>query len=171
MTTNGAPTRPMYSWRDVADPGAVAAMSASQLQEADRWWDRLTVEERARMTADYRLWNSPDGLSASIDRAGFNGPNDYLAAVVGPQTLADALDAAAAFLRRFVAFSRPEHADVIALWAAHTHAIGRAETTGYLAVTSPEKGSGKTRTLEAVRLLARAVRPSSSSRPLQRCSG
>ncbi|MFZ5862065.1 MAG: DUF3631 domain-containing protein [Nitrospirota bacterium] len=67
------------------------------------------------------------------------------------------------FVRRFVVLS-PDQVCVIALWIVHTHAIDAAEATPFLDVTSPEKGSGKTRLLEILELLVarpwRAVAPS-----------
>lgn len=48
------------------------------------------------------------------------------------------------FVRRFVVLTN-EQAVAIALWVLHTHAIDAAEVTPYLAITSPEKQSGKTR--------------------------
>jgi hypothetical protein len=80
-------------------------------------------------------------------------PPDYSA--VPAESGAELLDALAGILRRYVAFSRPEHADAVALWVLHTWAIDAAESTPRLAVLSPEKGSGKTRTLEVLDLLAR----------------
>ncbi len=75
--------------------------------------------------------------------------------VTTPLGLAAALDAAVAFLSRYVVFSRPQTVDAVALWCVHTHAIDYADATGYLGVSSPDKGSGKTRLLECLRLLAR----------------
>jgi hypothetical protein len=62
------------------------------------------------------------------------------------------LDDAVRFLRRFVVLS-DEQAVAVALWVAHTHAFDAAYATGYLAVTSAEKQSGKTRLLEVLELL------------------
>ena len=52
-------------------------------------------------------------------------------------------------VRRFVVLS-PDQAAVVALWIAHTHSIDAFEQTPYLAITSAEKRSGKTRKLEVV---------------------
>lgn len=49
-----------------------------------------------------------------------------------------------AFVRRFVVLDAHQ-AVAVALWIAHCHAIAAAETTPYLAVTSAEKRSGKSR--------------------------
>lgn len=56
---------------------------------------------------------------------------------------------------RYVAFSEPEQQDVIALFVLHTHAFDYARTTPYLYVTSAEKQSGKTRTLEVLEQICR----------------
>ncbi|MGA7636617.1 MAG: hypothetical protein WCB00_06795, partial [Candidatus Acidiferrales bacterium] len=51
------------------------------------------------------------------------------------------------FIRRFVSLS-PSQARVVSLWVLHTHVIDAADATPYLAITSAEKQSGKTRLLE-----------------------
>jgi hypothetical protein len=52
----------------------------------------------------------------------------------------------------------------VALWVAHTWAIEAADATPYLAVTSPEKRSGKTRLLEVLEFLVpKPLRASSIS--------
>ena len=48
----------------------------------------------------------------------------------------------------------PRSAERIALWIVHTHAFDAAEVTPYLAITSAEKRSGKTRTLDILELVA-----------------
>jgi len=62
-----------------------------------------------------------------------------------PSTLNDLVT----FMRRFVSISDAQ-ARVVVLWIAHTHAFAAADTTPYLAITSAEKGSGKTRLLEVL---------------------
>ncbi len=73
------------------------------------------------------------------------------------------LDQVAEFVRRFVVLTEYQ-ARAVALWAAHTHAVDAAEATPFLAITSPEKRSGKTRLLEVLDLLVarpwRATLPS-----------
>jgi hypothetical protein len=51
-------------------------------------------------------------------------------------TGASLLDDLAVFVRRYVVL-KPEEADVLALYKVHTHAIGAAEFTPYLSITSP----------------------------------
>jgi hypothetical protein len=62
------------------------------------------------------------------------------------------LDEIATFVRRFVVLSKPELL-IISLWIAHTWAFAACDATPYLAVTSAEKRSGKTRLLEILDLL------------------
>lgn len=54
-----------------------------------------------------------------------------------------------AFLRRFVAYPSDEARVAHVLWVAHTHLMDRWESTPRIAFQSPERGSGKTRALEA----------------------
>ncbi|HEY6605914.1 MAG TPA: DUF3631 domain-containing protein [Gaiellaceae bacterium] len=63
-------------------------------------------------------------------------------------------DDVARFLGRFVVMSQHQ-VDACTLWVAHTHAIDAADSTPYLAVTSAEKRSGKTRLREVLELLVR----------------
>jgi hypothetical protein len=69
--------------------------------------------------------------------------------------LADVLDDAELFVRRFVVVDESQ-ATAIVLWIAHTWAIEAARVTPYLFVTSAELESGKTRLLEVVADLVRA---------------
>jgi hypothetical protein len=66
--------------------------------------------------------------------------------------LGEVLDELAGFVRRFVVMS-PAQADAVALWIVHTHVFGAAAQTPYLAISSAEKRSGKTRLLEVLELL------------------
>jgi hypothetical protein len=66
---------------------------------------------------------------------------------------AELLDQVAAMLGRYIAFPSPDARDAVTLWAAHCHAVAAFESTPRLALLSPEKGSGKTRTLEVLELL------------------
>jgi Protein of unknown function (DUF3631) len=71
------------------------------------------------------------------------------------RSLADVLTDTELFLRRFVVLTRPEAFLAVVLWIAHTYALEFAEATPYLAISSPEKQSGKTRLLECLMILAR----------------
>ena len=94
-------------------------------------------------------------------------PKSAEPAATPAQALAETLDATVAHLTRFVHFARPEHADAVALWAAHTHArLERLGQSPILALTSAVKQSGKTRVLDVIEFLVRApwriTRPSES---------
>jgi hypothetical protein len=56
------------------------------------------------------------------------------------------------FIKRFLYLSDSQ-ATVIALWVVHTHAFDAAVHTPYLAISSAEKQSGKTRLLELLKLV------------------
>ncbi len=60
------------------------------------------------------------------------------------------LDDVTNFLRRYVAFPSVEALHAVALWTVHTHLLESFESTPRLALLSPEKQSGKTRTLEVL---------------------
>jgi hypothetical protein len=65
-------------------------------------------------------------------------------------TLFDELDN---LFARFVAFGSDEARHAVVLWVAHAHTLKAYESTPRLAMLSPEKGSGKTRTLEVLGLV------------------
>jgi hypothetical protein len=69
--------------------------------------------------------------------------------------VAEVLDWASTFIRRFVVFKDPRYADILALWVLHTWAFDASDSTPYIWVHSPEMGSGKTRLLEVLELVAR----------------
>jgi hypothetical protein len=73
------------------------------------------------------------------------------------------LDEVGTYIRRYV-FLGEKASTVIALFVLHTHVLDAAEVTPYLAVTSAERRSGKTRLLDVLELLVgkpwRAVAPS-----------
>lgn len=66
---------------------------------------------------------------------------------------AQLLDDVEAFLARFVAFPSEAARIAVTLWVPHCHSLEAFESTPRLALLSPEKGSGKTRTLEVLDLL------------------
>lgn len=86
----------------------------------------------------------PDGYTSTFEQGSAKGRLLVLPSVL--------LDDIRTFVRRFVVLSDAQ-ADTVTLWIAHTHAIDGFECTPYLAITSPEKRSGKTRLLEVIELL------------------
>jgi hypothetical protein len=63
------------------------------------------------------------------------------------------LDAVDRLLVRFVAFPSNHDRHAVAAWVLHTWTLDAFESTPRLALLSPEKGSGKTRTLEVLELV------------------
>lgn len=55
-------------------------------------------------------------------------------------------------LRNYVVLSSAQSC-ALALWVIHTHVVEAGDVTPYIAITSPEKRSGKTRLLEVLELL------------------
>jgi hypothetical protein len=55
--------------------------------------------------------------------------------------------------------------DIAAAWVLHTHAIAAADATPYLHVTGPTKRCGKTRFLEALRLVSARPFPAANATP------
>jgi hypothetical protein len=71
------------------------------------------------------------------------------------ETPSTILDRIHDYITRYVAFSEPAQADVLSLFVLHTHAFQYARSTPYLYITSAEKQSGKTRTLEVLEQVCR----------------
>lgn len=117
-----------------------------------------TIAERlAGVASTITLVEPPDGVPTGWDAAdAVSEGRDLPALLAGPRvpSLAEALARIEQFLRRYVVFARPETVVAVVLWIAHTHAVEQADATPYLAISSPEKQSGKTRLLECLGLLA-----------------
>jgi hypothetical protein len=69
------------------------------------------------------------------------------------RTLSDALLSVEEILERYVVLPSEDHYTAVTLWVAHTYLFDLWDATMYLAITSPEKQSGKTRLLENLELL------------------
>jgi hypothetical protein len=88
------------------------------------------------------------------------GTHEALSELIGsaPEWKPDSVDADTmlrsvfSFIRRFVSLSDSQ-ARVLTLWVIHTHAFPAAAATPYMAISSPEKQSGKTRLLEVLKTL------------------
>jgi Protein of unknown function (DUF3631) len=87
-------------------------------------------------------------------KASTNGSSPAASTAVPDVDGAELLADLAGFLHRFVVMTDAQ-ATAVALWVIHSYAIAAADTTPYIAITSAEKRSGKTRTLEVLELLAR----------------
>jgi hypothetical protein len=76
---------------------------------------------------------------------------------IGPETdLLYLLDRTRYLLTRWIKLPADEYADAISLWVAHAHAVDAAVISPRLVLKSPEKSSGKSRTLEVLKRLVPA---------------
>jgi hypothetical protein len=76
-------------------------------------------------------------------------PTIWPVPVEGPALLAEVLAA----LKHYIAFPSQEAAEAVALWALFTHLHDAVEFSILLIITSPTRGSGKTRVLEVLSYL------------------
>jgi hypothetical protein len=90
---------------------------------------------------------------AEADRLDARADPDTAEAFDRLYDLGPLLDAAVRLIGRYVAFGRPVACDAVALWAVHCHVVTAFDSTPRLVLVSPEKQSGKTRTLEVLELL------------------
>lgn len=73
--------------------------------------------------------------------------------LVPPRSGKELLDSVCAFIERFISLSSAHQLHVLALWVLHTHALEAADCTPYLAITSPERGCGKTQLFDTLECL------------------
>lgn len=93
------------------------------------------------------------GAGRSVDELSVVFDSKAPAGAIEPGELAQLLDGIAAMIARYIAFPAPEACTAITLWAAHCHVVTAFESTPRLVLVSPEKQSGKTRTLEVLELV------------------
>ena len=138
-------------------------MSESQIRAALR----TTNEERCKPPLEE---HEVDAIAHSVARY---GPAECLAPeqesieqelatepVDGDRLLNDV----AGIVSRFISMS-PEQADAFALFCGHTHVFAASDVTPYFYITSAEKRSGKSRTLEVAKALVRRPLSTSSITP------
>lgn len=99
---------------------------------------------------------------APASAATVNGHAPAAAAVL---PLADLLDQTRDFVRRFIVFPADEHAEAVALWIVHTHAVEAFDFTPYLSINSPLKRCGKSTLLDVLKLTAARSWPVVSPSP------
>jgi Protein of unknown function (DUF3631) len=78
---------------------------------------------------------------------------DTMLAELEQQEAAMLLDEVRGFIGRHIAFPSSHALTAVTLWAVHTHFVDQFDSTPRLAILSPEKQSGKSRTLEILDLL------------------
>lgn len=92
-------------------------------------------------------------------------PQPVQAPVPVPADPAALLDEVHEFLCAYVVFPSAAAAAAVTLWAAHTHLVGRFESTPRLALLSPEKQCGKSRVLELLELVCAGAETLSDASP------
>jgi Protein of unknown function (DUF3631)/Toprim-like len=130
--------------RRVAGDLAPVATEVRLLELEPSRHDGYDLSDFLRMLREERL--TPEQQRGLLETRASRAP------LMEPERGCDALAELVAFLRRYVVLGSAQ-ADAIALWVVHTHAFEAAEATPYLAITSAEKESGKTRLLETLELL------------------
>lgn len=75
---------------------------------------------------------------------------------------ATALREAARHIASYCVLPSPEHADMLALWALHTHMVDAFDATPYLCITARIKRAGKTRLAEILGGISHATEQSSA---------
>jgi hypothetical protein len=131
----------------------------TQNDEGGSRWEKSIVAStkatvrRVKIPAPHKDLNDWTRAGAMAD--------DLLEAMVKAETVKEALLAAKLFndikpyLLRYVVFSQPEHADVIALWILHTWVVDQADYTPYIYLHSPVMRCGKTQVQKVVEPLVR----------------
>jgi 5S rRNA maturation endonuclease (ribonuclease M5) len=97
---------------------------------------------------DLTEWVELGGSHQELDDLIQNTPEWTQESVEGTSILGSIFD----YVRKFVSLSESQ-ARVAVLWVVHTHVFSAADATPYLAITSAEKQSGKTRLLEVLETL------------------
>ncbi len=136
MTTNAGP---QPTWSDMADEDKLSGpfedvFSPPPRQRAPRGRD---VEDRRGPIVE------PDRVT----------PVTRVTVPIGDADLHGYLEAITTFFQKFVAFTSDHQAVAIALWVAMAWLVESFDIAPILAITSAEKQSGKTRTLDVLELL------------------
>lgn len=140
---------PLILWPDNDDAGRKHMLAvAVRLRELGHSDVRLLAWAEAPEHGDAADFaGDDDELRKLVDEA---APFDAAApdgSCATEVSIAETLDAVRVLIARYVVMTSAQF-DAVALWVAHSHAIAAAAATPYLAITSAEKRSGKTRLLE-----------------------
>jgi hypothetical protein len=109
--------------------------------------------KRVKIPAPHKDLNDWTRAGATAD--------DLLSAILSAETVKELLSPEKLFndikqfLLRYVVFSQPEHADVMALWIMHTWVVDQADYTPYIYLHSPVMRCGKTQVQKVVEPLVR----------------
>ncbi|MBM4419927.1 MAG: DUF3631 domain-containing protein, partial [Chloroflexi bacterium] len=117
---------------------------------------RDVADSLAGIATSVTIVEAATGKDASDHLAAGHSVDEFVVIedVAAPPSLAETLDAVAAHVRRYVVLTDAQ-SSTIALWVAHTHAIAQFDSSPYLAITSAERQSGKTRLFEVIEKVVR----------------
>jgi hypothetical protein len=127
-------------------------LARAQVVNETRGAPALPEDELRELARDVASRYRPDPAAEIPSEPAYTGPE-----VDGAQLLDEIVN----YTRRFVVMSVHQLV-AIALFVVHTHAIDAADTTPYIAATSAEKRSGKTRLLEVLELVVRKPLPTAN---------
>lgn len=154
------PGTPYPASRLVADlraAGASEAVLAFDADDAGLRYREQVIEALNGTGIAVTVVSLPDGedlasvLAAAGDRIGLLA--DLLPPKDRPPSEADLLDLTAEMIERYVVLPGQHERTALALFVAHSHALGGAHATPYILVISPEKRSGKSRLLQVLELM------------------
>ena len=131
-------------------PDAYAPGRKHARQVADSLRDRVESLKVLELpdAKDLSEWVEQGGTREALLHL-IQGAPEWKASSVDGSTI---LDKILVFIRRFVSLAESQ-AGVVTLWVVHTRVFASADATPYLAITSAEKQSGKTRLLEVLETL------------------
>jgi hypothetical protein len=152
----------VYSWHGCVPTDAIerAAARVRQLSLRCRVVKEVDVLQRALLDPSSELDQSLQSMRRAVEVFGAKLEESQFSVSLTASDYADSLldaqvlDEIVSFLSQFLILSNSELL-IITLWIAHTWAFETSDATPYLAVTSAEMRSGKTRLLEVLELLVR----------------
>jgi hypothetical protein len=151
IITRGAENGKLVAGLIPAEAIVYAWKQNDELKNGRRAGDEWLKDVAAHVGAKVLWAKTPEQFKDLNDwtRAGATA-DDLLSAILNAETVKEPLSPEKLFkdikrfLLRYVVFSQPEHADVIALWIMHTWVVDQADYTPYIYLHSPVMRCGKT---------------------------
>jgi len=139
--------------------GEIAQIRFAPHKDVSDLFRSLATDSESLGAARERFAAAYAGLASAAVPVASPGANDVpseeVVEPVEPVVFAELLAETRDFVRKYVVVSEDQLAALV-LWVAHSHAFAAAQTTPYIAITSAEPGSGKTRLLETLSPIVRA---------------
>ena len=140
-------------------PSGSTVYAWTQNDKAGEDWQAAICANTSALVKRPRI-PAPHKDSNDWTRAGAT-TDDLLSAILDAETIKEPLSPEKlfndikCFLLRYIVFSQPEHADVLALWTMHTWVADQADYTPYIYLHSPVMRCGKTQVQKVVEPLVR----------------